>query len=76
MGDNLDFIAKNTPVLPISLWMGDNLDFIAKNTPALPISGSMSDNLLKKSEDMAWWKGTKAWKMVLSVFATGTMSAW
>merc|ERR1712135_100492 len=30
-----------------------------KNTPVLPISGWMGDNLLKKSENMAWWKGTK-----------------
>merc|ERR1739848_522850 len=28
-----------------------------KNTPALPISGWMGDNLLKKSDNMGWWKG-------------------
>merc|ERR1712060_568134 len=28
-----------------------------KNTPVLPISGWMGDNLLKKSENMGWWKG-------------------
>ena len=56
--------------------VGWKKDFVAKKTTVFPISLWMSDNLLKKSEDMAWWKGTKAWKMVLSVFATGAMSAW
>merc|ERR1712039_749608 len=32
-------------------------DFIEKNTPVLPISGWMGDNLLKKSDNMSWWKG-------------------
>merc|ERR1712232_820304 len=32
-------------------------NFIDKNTPYLPISGWMGDNLLKKSENMDWWKG-------------------
>merc|ERR1711916_354058 len=35
--------------------------FIEKNTPVLPISGWMGDNLLKKSENMPWWKGTKVY---------------
>ena len=39
--------------------VGWKKDFIEKNTPVLPISGWMGDNLLKKSENMAWWKGTK-----------------
>merc|ERR1711963_1043198 len=30
---------------------------IEKNTPVLPISGWIGDNLLKKSENMPWWKG-------------------
>ena len=34
-------------------------DFIEKNTPVLPISGWMGENLLKKSGNMAWWKGKK-----------------
>merc|ERR1712107_608045 len=32
-------------------------DFVEKNTPVLPISGWMGDNLLKKSDNMGWWKG-------------------
>lgn len=28
--------------------------------PVLPISGWVGDNLLKKSENMPWWEGTKA----------------
>ena len=39
--------------------VGWKKDFIEKNTPVLPISSWMGDNLLKKSENMAWWKGTK-----------------
>merc|ERR1719188_1523021 len=33
--------------------------FIEKSTPppVLPISGWMGDNLLKKSDNMTWWKG-------------------
>jgi elongation factor 1-alpha len=37
--------------------VGWKKDFIEKNTPFLPISGWMGDNLLKKSENMGWWKG-------------------
>merc|ERR1711972_1104859 len=37
--------------------VGWKKDFIEKNAPYLPISGWMGDNLLKKSENMAWWKG-------------------
>merc|ERR1712039_373037 len=37
--------------------VGWKKDFIEKNTPVLPISGWMGDNLLKKSDNMAWWKG-------------------
>jgi len=32
-------------------------DFVGKSVPILPISGWMGDNLLKKSENMDWWKG-------------------
>merc|ERR1712232_483222 len=32
-------------------------DFIEKNVPVMPISGWMGDNLLKKSDNMGWWKG-------------------
>ena len=28
-----------------------------KNAPVMPISGWMGDNLLKRSENMGWWKG-------------------
>jgi len=37
--------------------VGWKKDFVEKNTPVVPISGWMGDNLLKKSENMAWWKG-------------------
>jgi len=37
--------------------VGWKKDFVEKGTPVLPISGWMGDNLLKKSENMAWWKG-------------------
>merc|ERR1712142_1087008 len=37
--------------------VGWKKDFIEKNTPVMPISGWMGDNLLKKSENMKWWKG-------------------
>merc|ERR1712136_467590 len=41
--------------------VGWKKDFIEKNTPVLPISGWMGDNLLKKSENMPWWKCTKVY---------------
>merc|ERR1711953_892590 len=37
--------------------VGWKKDFIEKGAPYLPISGWMGDNLLKKSENMGWWKG-------------------
>merc|ERR1719281_258623 len=37
--------------------VGWKKDFIEKNTPVMPISGWMGDNLLKKSDNMTWWKG-------------------
>merc|ERR1712084_47199 len=37
--------------------VGWKKDAIDKNTPVLPISGWMGDNLLKKSDNMTWWKG-------------------
>eukprot|EP01125_Pyxidicula_operculata_P012796 TRINITY_DN420_c0_g1_i2.p1 TRINITY_DN420_c0_g1~~TRINITY_DN420_c0_g1_i2.p1 ORF type:complete len:463 (+),score=133.11 TRINITY_DN420_c0_g1_i2:49-1437(+) len=37
--------------------VGWKKDFISKNTAFLPISGWKGDNLIKKSENMAWWKG-------------------
>merc|ERR1712014_261585 len=37
--------------------VGWKKDFIEKGTPVMPISGWMGDNLLKKSDNMAWWKG-------------------
>merc|ERR1712190_276378 len=37
--------------------VGWKKEFVEKNTPFLPISGWMGDNLLKKSENMGWWKG-------------------
>merc|ERR1711871_219458 len=35
----------------------NKMDDIEKSTPFIPISGWMGDNLLKKSENMGWWKG-------------------
>merc|ERR1711970_1668803 len=37
--------------------VGWKKDFVEENTPVMPISGWMGDNLLKKSENMGWWKG-------------------
>merc|ERR1711990_419898 len=37
--------------------VGWKKDFVEKNTPVMPISGWMGDNLLKKSDNMTWWKG-------------------
>jgi len=37
--------------------VGWKKDFIDANVPMLPISGWCGDNLLKKSENMKWWKG-------------------
>merc|ERR1712216_934348 len=37
--------------------VGWKKDFVEKGTPYLPISGWMGDNLLKKSDNMDWWKG-------------------
>jgi elongation factor 1-alpha len=37
--------------------VGWKKDFIEKGAPYLPISGWMGDNLLKKSDNMTWWKG-------------------
>merc|ERR1712061_828396 len=37
--------------------VGWKKDFVEKSTPVLPISGWMGDNLLKKSDNMGWWKG-------------------
>ena len=35
-------------------------DFVEKSVPVLPISGWMGDNLIKKTENMGWWKGERA----------------
>merc|ERR1712054_465218 len=37
--------------------VGWKKDFVEKGTPYMPISGWMGDNLLKKSDNMDWWKG-------------------
>jgi len=37
--------------------VGWKKDFIKKSVPILPLSGWMGDNLIKKSENMDWWKG-------------------
>lgn len=34
-------------------------DFVEKSVPILPISGWMGDNLIKKTENMGWWKGER-----------------
>jgi elongation factor 1-alpha len=37
--------------------VGWKKEFVVKNVPVIPISGWKGDNLIKKSENMAWWKG-------------------
>jgi len=37
--------------------VGWKKEFVDKCVPFLPISGWKGDNLLKKSDNMAWWKG-------------------
>eukprot|EP01066_Platyproteum_vivax_P012109 Platyproteum_vivax@DN5500_c0_g1_i2.p1 len=37
--------------------VGWKKDYVEKSVPIIPISGWMGDNLLKKSENMPWWKG-------------------
>jgi len=37
--------------------IGWKKDFVQKSVPVLPISGWCGDNLLKKSDNMNWWKG-------------------
>ena len=37
--------------------VGWKKEFVESSVPFLPISGWMGDNLIKKSENMAWWKG-------------------
>jgi translation elongation factor EF-1alpha len=39
--------------------VGWKKDFVEGSVPFLPISGWMGDNLIKKSENMAWWKGVE-----------------
>ena len=39
--------------------VGVEARFHRENTPMLLISRWMSDNVLKKSQNMPWWKGTK-----------------
>jgi len=38
--------------------VGWKKDAIKKQIPILPLSGWQGDNLIKKSENMDWWKGT------------------
>ena len=37
--------------------VGWKKDYVEKCVPVLPISGWMGDNLIKKTENMGWWKG-------------------
>jgi elongation factor 1-alpha len=37
--------------------VGWKKDFIDASVPIIPISGWLGDNLIKKSDNMAWWKG-------------------
>lgn len=41
----------------MALAVGWPKGFIANKCPVIPISGWKGDNLLKKSENMGWWKG-------------------
>merc|ERR1711953_960284 len=52
MGDEIANEMKNMLVK-----VGWKKDFIEKNAPYMPISGWIGDNLLKKSDNMDWWKG-------------------
>jgi len=38
--------------------VGWKKEFITASVPIIPISGWIGDNLIKKSDKMAWWKGT------------------
>ena len=40
------------------LRVGYNPKFVKENVVVLPISGWKGDNLMKKSDNMPWWKGT------------------
>ena len=37
--------------------VGWKKDYVEKCVPVLPISGWIGDNLIKKTENMGWWKG-------------------
>ena len=37
--------------------VGWKKDYVEKCVPVLPISGWIGDNLIKKTENMSWWKG-------------------
>lgn len=37
--------------------VGWKKEFVTDSVPMLPISGWIGDNLIKKSENMGWWKG-------------------
>jgi len=39
--------------------VGWKKDFVTASVPMLPISGWIGDNLIKKSENMGWWKGAE-----------------
>jgi len=39
--------------------VGWKKEFVDKSVPFLPISGWKGDNLIKKSENMGWWKGVE-----------------
>jgi elongation factor 1-alpha len=39
--------------------VGWKKEFVDKNVPFLPISGWKGDNLIKKSDNMSWWKGAE-----------------
>jgi len=53
--------------------VGWKKEFIEKSTPMLPISGWMGDNLLKKSENMGWWKGVDVVNDVAAPFHIETL---
>merc|ERR1712187_980456 len=43
--------------------VGWKKDFVEKGVPYMPISGWMGDNLIKKTENMDWWKGMDVCKL-------------
>eukprot|EP00999_Lentomonas_sp_LEN2_P001364 NODE_239_length_1822_cov_379.395870_g1_i7.p1 GENE.NODE_239_length_1822_cov_379.395870_g1_i7~~NODE_239_length_1822_cov_379.395870_g1_i7.p1 ORF type:complete len:469 (-),score=172.93 NODE_239_length_1822_cov_379.395870_g1_i7:97-1503(-) len=57
----------------VLLKVGWKKDFVKKSVPVIPISGWKGDNLLKKSENMGWWKGCEVTKQDGSTMTVMTL---